>query len=288
MNNLTINYNNSFKKKLPKYNNAGFLAEAGVEGSEASGLVGGIASTAQFAGGMTGDMDEAFNDGGTSWGQGISGALKGAGSGATAGLALAPFTAGLSVPIGAAIGAIGGGVLGAKKGDNAQSGRRDYDNLQDDKIRDFKTQQIRQGNIINPDLQFAYGGQMQGQGIGQGIQGSQNPRVQQHMQQIQQRIQQGQMQQQQAQQQQAQQEMQQQQGNGIGKNPPELQQNNNNTVINDYQGQSHEGPQEGIPVDAQGNPSIKSNNEPVALVEDNEVSWKDADGKTYIFSDKLS
>lgn len=49
-----------------------------------------------------------------------------------------------------------------------------------------------------------------------------------------------------------------------------------------YQGQSHRGPDGGIPVDKSGNPSATTEEPPIALVEDGEVSYKG-----YIFSDKL-
>ena len=51
---------------------------------------------------------------------------------------------------------------------------------------------------------------------------------------------------------------------------------------NEYIGQSHKGPNGGIPVDAQGNPSITTGNQPVALTEDGETSYDN-----FIFSDKL-
>jgi hypothetical protein len=53
-------------------------------------------------------------------------------------------------------------------------------------------------------------------------------------------------------------------------------------VINEYNGQTHEGPEGGIPVDKNGNPSKVTGNKPVALTEDGEVNF---DG--YIFSDEL-
>jgi len=52
--------------------------------------------------------------------------------------------------------------------------------------------------------------------------------------------------------------------------------------INEYSGQSHQGPTGGIPVDSQGRPSVVSGQKPVALTEEGEVSYKG-----YIFSDKL-
>ena len=53
--------------------------------------------------------------------------------------------------------------------------------------------------------------------------------------------------------------------------------------ITNYKGQTHDGPDEGIPVDEQGNPSVVSGKEPVALTENGEVIW---DG--YVFSNELS
>ena len=60
----------------------------------------------------------------------------------------------------------------------------------------------------------------------------------------------------------------------------------NGGIIN-YSGQTHEGPNNGIPVDAQGNPSIVSKQKPVALTEDKEVTWLTPNGDSYVFSDKL-
>ena len=51
---------------------------------------------------------------------------------------------------------------------------------------------------------------------------------------------------------------------------------------NDYQGQSHEGPNGGIPVDQNGNPSVMSNQPAIGLVENGEVNLG-----SFIFSDKL-
>lgn len=51
---------------------------------------------------------------------------------------------------------------------------------------------------------------------------------------------------------------------------------------NDYMGQTHEGPDGGIPIDASGNPSVQSNQQPVGLVENGEVGFD-----RFIFSDKL-
>jgi len=60
----------------------------------------------------------------------------------------------------------------------------------------------------------------------------------------------------------------------------------NGGIIN-YKGQSHEGPNGGIPVDDNGNPTVQSGNQPTGLTEDKEVAWKLPDGNTFIFSDSL-
>ncbi len=52
----------------------------------------------------------------------------------------------------------------------------------------------------------------------------------------------------------------------------------------DYSGQTHDGPNGGVPVDGMGNPN-KAN--PSALVEKGEVSYNTPDGGTYIYSDTL-
>lgn len=52
---------------------------------------------------------------------------------------------------------------------------------------------------------------------------------------------------------------------------------------NNYEGQSHAGPNKGIPIDSQGNPAIETGQNPVGLSEDGEVNYGD-----FIFSDKLS
>jgi hypothetical protein len=52
-------------------------------------------------------------------------------------------------------------------------------------------------------------------------------------------------------------------------------------IVN-YKGQTHNGPDEGIPVDEEGNPSVVSGKEPIALTENGEVTWNG-----YVFSDKL-
>ena len=58
--------------------------------------------------------------------------------------------------------------------------------------------------------------------------------------------------------------------------------------VMDYNvGQTHEGPDGGIPVDSSGVPSAVSQREPVALTEEGEISWKTPDGEVYIFSDRL-
>lgn len=55
-----------------------------------------------------------------------------------------------------------------------------------------------------------------------------------------------------------------------------------------YEGQTHNGPQGGIPVDSNGSPSIVSKRKPVGLTENKESAWKSPkSGKTYIFSDQL-
>jgi hypothetical protein len=60
----------------------------------------------------------------------------------------------------------------------------------------------------------------------------------------------------------------------------------NGGIIN-YTGQTHDGPDNGIPVDAQGNPSIVSKQKPVALTENKEVTWLTPEGESYVFSHKL-
>ena len=52
-----------------------------------------------------------------------------------------------------------------------------------------------------------------------------------------------------------------------------------------YNGQYHEGPNGGVPVDEMGNPNYYN---PVALVEKGEVSYTGKDGEPYIFSDTLN
>lgn len=57
----------------------------------------------------------------------------------------------------------------------------------------------------------------------------------------------------------------------------------------EYDGQSHDGPNGGIPVDDRGNPTVISGAEPVASVEDGEVTYAPADGGTpYVFSKEFS
>lgn len=59
--------------------------------------------------------------------------------------------------------------------------------------------------------------------------------------------------------------------------------------ITKYSGQTHDGPDGGIPVDASGSPVAMSGQDPVGLVEDGEVSWTDPVSKSaYIFSNKLT
>lgn len=60
----------------------------------------------------------------------------------------------------------------------------------------------------------------------------------------------------------------------------------NGGIIN-YDGQTHDGPDGGIPIDNNGNPSAQSGNQPTGLTEDKEVAWKLPDGNTFIFSDSL-
>ena len=57
-------------------------------------------------------------------------------------------------------------------------------------------------------------------------------------------------------------------------------------IIN-YQGQTHQGPNGGIPVDELGNPSEVTQKPPVAKVEDGEVGFTLPDKGTYVFSNKL-
>jgi hypothetical protein len=54
-----------------------------------------------------------------------------------------------------------------------------------------------------------------------------------------------------------------------------------------YNGQTHQGPDGGIPVDAQGNSSAQSGNKPVALTENKEVAWNSPNEGSYIFSENL-
>lgn len=58
--------------------------------------------------------------------------------------------------------------------------------------------------------------------------------------------------------------------------------------IVDYDtGQDHSGPDGGIPVDQQGNPSAISNAKPVALTEAGEVTWQTPEGEAYVFSNRI-
>jgi len=50
-----------------------------------------------------------------------------------------------------------------------------------------------------------------------------------------------------------------------------------------YSGQTHKGPNSGIPVDGQGNPSIVTKQEPVALTENGETAWMTPEGTPYVF-----
>lgn len=62
---------------------------------------------------------------------------------------------------------------------------------------------------------------------------------------------------------------------------------NGGAIIN-YEGQTHDGKDGGIPVDKQGNPITLSKNKPVALTENKEVTWLSPDNEDpYVFSDKL-
>jgi len=54
-----------------------------------------------------------------------------------------------------------------------------------------------------------------------------------------------------------------------------------------YEGQTHEGPNEGIQVGSSGAPVTMSNETPIGLVEGGEVSYRDKNSKVYIFSDTL-
>ncbi len=56
----------------------------------------------------------------------------------------------------------------------------------------------------------------------------------------------------------------------------------NTPIVNNYKGQKHSGPDGGIPVDKNGTPSAMTGNTPVALTENNEISYNG-----YIFSDTL-
>jgi hypothetical protein len=55
-----------------------------------------------------------------------------------------------------------------------------------------------------------------------------------------------------------------------------------NPMINEYDGQTHQGPTGGIPIDGLGRPTVVSGGKPVALTEDGEVSHNG-----YVFSDTL-
>jgi len=69
---------------------------------------------------------------------------------------------------------------------------------------------------------------------------------------------------------------------------PELKQKALGGQLQEYTGQTHQGKDGGIKVDAMGNPTSVSGNQAVGLVEDKENSWLDPSTKqTYIFSDKL-
>lgn len=55
-----------------------------------------------------------------------------------------------------------------------------------------------------------------------------------------------------------------------------------NPILRKYNGQSHQGPEEGVEVDQQGNPSSLTGKAPVALTEKGEVNYNG-----YIFSDSI-
>ena len=58
-------------------------------------------------------------------------------------------------------------------------------------------------------------------------------------------------------------------------------------IIDYGKGQTHEGPDGGVPVDAIGNVASASQEEAVALTEKGELSWLTPEGETYVFSDQL-
>lgn len=62
----------------------------------------------------------------------------------------------------------------------------------------------------------------------------------------------------------------------------------NGGVLPKYKGQTHSGPNGGIPVDEMGNPAMITNSKPVGLVEDGEFSHTFKNGNTYIFSNRLT
>ena len=53
-------------------------------------------------------------------------------------------------------------------------------------------------------------------------------------------------------------------------------------IVRKYSGQTHEGPNEGIPVDSNGNPSAMTGRSPITLTERNEVVYNG-----YVFSDVI-
>lgn len=55
-----------------------------------------------------------------------------------------------------------------------------------------------------------------------------------------------------------------------------------------YTGQTHKGPQEGIQVDAQGNPTVVTGKNPVALTEGGEVGYRNPNGEVYVFPKGLA
>jgi lysozyme len=55
-----------------------------------------------------------------------------------------------------------------------------------------------------------------------------------------------------------------------------------NPVVQEYSGQTHEGPNQGIPIDGMSNPSQITGGKATSIVEDGEVSWNN-----YVFSNRL-
>jgi hypothetical protein len=63
--------------------------------------------------------------------------------------------------------------------------------------------------------------------------------------------------------------------------------NNTQGGLEEYSGQSHNGPNGGVPVSASGSPASITEEQPTGLVENGENSFTFKDGQVYIFSDKL-